>query len=207
MSTHTLQSSVPPDAQVHRFQLTIIIIPSIQKKHVLVSSLISFLPFSLWEANNLLWSTSKKIFLVLNKIRSKNQHQTWSNLHITYAMKMNGMMMIPDTPAFYSHDQHTTVYTRHHRRDKFSWKLPAASRVSERERRKLFNNFEFSIVSSSCFYYEKIFGIFESFVLARYFASTTVSRTVYTHSLLELSRAERSRAYLAPRTTMMAGRQ
>jgi hypothetical protein len=32
MSAHTLQSSVPPDAQVHRFQLTIIIIPSIQTK-------------------------------------------------------------------------------------------------------------------------------------------------------------------------------
>lgn len=48
-STHTLQSSVPPDAQVHRFQLTIIIIPSIQKKHVLrfFSSLSSLLRFPL----------------------------------------------------------------------------------------------------------------------------------------------------------------
>ena len=45
MSIHTLQSSVPPDAQVHRFQLTLIIIPFIQKKHVLVSSLISLCCF------------------------------------------------------------------------------------------------------------------------------------------------------------------
>lgn len=33
---HTLQSSVPPDAQVHRFQLTIIIIPFIQEMRVVV---------------------------------------------------------------------------------------------------------------------------------------------------------------------------